>query len=330
VTFPGPTSATTHQHRRRPAVAPRARAGRPRRDAGDGVPTRGPARSDRRRRDRYGLPEPRSDSKARASVGLVCRPRPRTADPGPDPRRTGRRRACPDPPGLHTRYHAPRSTHAGRLSITVVLHGTCSRMRGTRPQSRWSARTSGRARPIARDGREATYANCAHMRHARKYDLCMPQADHFHVCRIAQNAHKPIGHGPCGKPSSFAASRGPPRSTHTVPTAKCVSRPAQDRTHNHAVGALLLHACHECPRSHRALRALNRQTRRRPRRYPRRLSQLPDRHPGPVSIPATRPPPRNIRPVRQRPPAVRPHHCAARITRITRHPLSRQRHPPRS
>lgn len=123
----------------------------------------------------------------------------------------------------------------------------------------------------------------------------------------------------------------PPHEAHrAVPTAKCVSRPAQDRTHNHAVGALLLHACHECPRSHRALRALNRQTRRRPRRYPRRLSQLPDRHPGPVSIPATRPPPRNIRPVCQRPPAVRPHHCAARITRITRHPLSRQRHPPRS
>ena len=46
-------------------------------------------------------------------------------DRGPDPRHR-RRRACPDPPGKH---EIPRSTHAGRLSITQSFYGTCSRMR---------------------------------------------------------------------------------------------------------------------------------------------------------------------------------------------------------
>ena len=251
-------------------------------------------------------------------------------DRGPDPRHR-RRRACPDPPGLYrdTTVHARRTTqhHA------VVLRHLQQDARGTRPQSRRSARTSGRARPIARDGPGSdicelhTHLTCD-MRVKMTYACHKPtifMCAAWHRMRTSQLA------------MALAASHRalPPHEAHrAVPTAKCVSRPAQDRTHDHAVGALLLHACHECPRSHRALRALNRQTRRRPRRYPRRhvrrLSQLPDRHPGPVSIPATRPPPRNIRPVRQRPPAVRPHHCAARITRITRHPLSRQRHPPRS
>ena len=271
---------------------------------------------------------PRGATPKRASgVSSVDRgPRPRT---GPSTQAEAR---LPRPTG--PTHEIPRSTHAGRLSITVVLRHLQQRdARGTRPQSRRSARTSGRARPIARDGPGSdicelhTHLTCD-MRVKMTYACHKPtifMCAAWHRMRTSQLA------------MALAASHRalPPHEAHrAVPTAKCVSRPAQDRTHDHAVGALLLHACHECPRSHRALRALNRQTRRRPRRYPRRhvrrLSQLPDRHPGPVSIPATRPPPRNIRPVRQRPPAVRPHHCAARITRITRHPLSRQRHPPRS
>jgi hypothetical protein len=135
-------------------------------------------------------------------------------DRGPDPRHR-RRRACPDPPGLHTRYHGPRTPDdsASRSRSTAPAAG-CARDTATvttvSPDERQSETDSAR-RPGKRHMRTA---HTSHMRHARKDDLCMPQADHFHVCRMAQNAHKPIGHGPCGKPSSFAASRGPPRSTH--------------------------------------------------------------------------------------------------------------------
>ena len=266
--------------------------------------------------------------KRASGVSSVDRgPRPRT---GPSTQAEAR---LPRPTG--PTHEIPRSTHAGRLSITVVARSTapaagCARDTATvttvSPDERQSETDSAR-RPGSDICELHTHLTCdmrVKMTYAcHKLTIFMCAA--WHRMRTGQLA------------MALAASHRalPPHEAHrAVPTAKCVSRPAQDRTHDHAVGALLLHACHECPRSHRALRALNRQTRRRPRRYPRRhvrrLSQLPGRHPGPVSIPATRPPPRNIRPVRQRPPAVRPHHCAARITRITRHPLSRQRHPPRS
>jgi len=112
-----------------------------------------------------------------------------------------------------TTVHARRTTQHHSRSTAPAAAG-CARDTATvttvSPDERQSETDSAR-RPGKRHMRTA---HTSHMRHARKDDLCMPQADHFHVCRMAQNAHKPIGHGPCGKPSSFAASRGPPRSTH--------------------------------------------------------------------------------------------------------------------
>jgi len=138
-------------------------------------------------------PRPRTGTRTPSTQAEACLPRP-TGPTHEIPR-------TPDDSASRSRSTAPAAAGCARDTATVTT---------VSPDERQSETDSAR-RPGKRHMRTA---HTSHMRHARKDDLCMPQADHFHVCRMAQNAHKPIGHGPCGKPSSFAASRGPPRSTH--------------------------------------------------------------------------------------------------------------------